>query len=66
METFLTVTEVAKRLRISRQAVHKAIKCGRFPYIKVGRLYRISENWFNDYLKNGGDKNAPCRDKADA
>ena len=56
MGTLLTVSEVAKRLKISRQSVHKAIQSGKFPYIKIGNLYRIDENWLKEYLINGGDK----------
>lgn len=55
MPEFLTVTEVSKRLRISRQAVHKGIQCGRFRAVRVGNLYRISSEWLDDYIKRGGD-----------
>ena len=55
MPDFLTVSEVADRLRISRQAVHKGIQCGRFPVVKVGNLYRISREWLDEYIKRGGD-----------
>lgn len=51
----LTVKEVAQILRISRQAVHKAIKAGRIKAVKVGRLYRINKKWFKNYLESGGD-----------
>lgn len=55
MPDLLTVTEVAHRLRISRQAVHKAIQCGRFPAVRVGNLYRIDREWLDEYIKRGGD-----------
>lgn len=53
----LTVKEVADILKISRQAVHKKIKKGELKTILVGKRYRISKDWFEDYLRNGGDKN---------
>lgn len=62
MPELLTVTEVAEKLRISRQAVHKGIQCGRFPAVKVGNLYRISQEWLEDYIKRGGDYGQSSRD----
>lgn len=58
MPDLLTVSEVADQLRISRQAVHKGIQCGRFPAVKVGNLYRISREWLEEYIKRGGDTGA--------
>lgn len=55
MPDLLTVSEVAERLRISRQAVHKGIQCGRFPAVRVGNLYRINKEWLEEYIKRGGD-----------
>lgn len=55
MPDLLTVTEVAHRLRVSRQAVHKGIQCGRFPAVRVGNLYRIRKEWLEEYIKRGGD-----------
>lgn len=52
----LTVKEVSDILKISRQAVHKKIKKGELKTILVGKRYRISKEWFEDYLRNGGDK----------
>lgn len=62
MPELLTVTEVAEKLRISRQAVHKGIQRGRFPAVKVGNLYRISREWLEDYIKRGGDYGQSSRD----
>lgn len=55
MPEFMSVSEVANCLNISRQAVHKKIQSGEFPTVKVGRLYRIRKDWFMDYIKRGGD-----------
>ena len=58
MPDLLTVSEVADRLRISRQAVHKKIKSGDIPFVRVGKLYRISGTWLDEYIKRGGDTGA--------
>lgn len=55
MSDLLTVSEVAEALRISRQAVHKKIKSGDFPALRVGHLYRIRREWLDNYIKRGGD-----------
>ena len=52
----MTVTEVSKVLKVSRQAVCKAISEGRIKALKVGKRYRISKEWLEEYLRNGGDK----------
>ena len=53
----MTVKEVSKVLKVSRQAVCKAISEGRIKALKVGKRYRISKDWLEEYLKNGGDNN---------
>lgn len=51
----LTIKEVAEILRISRQAASKAISDGRIKSMKIGGQYRISREWLEQYIKNGGD-----------
>lgn len=53
---YMSVREVAKILGVSRQAICKAIKSGRIKAIRFGNLYKINKEWFEDYLRNGGDK----------
>ena len=56
MSNFLSVTDVAKILKISRQAVHKGIKAGRIEAVKIGSIYRISEDWLDNFINTGGNK----------
>jgi len=46
----LTVTEVAKMLRVSRQWVVKQIQDGNINAHRVGKLYRIEETEINRIL----------------
>lgn len=41
--TWLTVVEVAARLRVSRMTVYRLVHSGELPAAQVGRSYRISE-----------------------
>lgn len=52
---YMSVREAAKILGVSRQAICKAIKSGRIKAIRFGNLYKINKEWFEDYLRNGGD-----------
>jgi excisionase family DNA binding protein len=40
-EKLVTVTQAAKLLKITPAAIHKAIKRGRLPYIKLGGVFLI-------------------------
>jgi len=51
-EKMLTIEEVSKRLRVSRNTVINLIERGEIQnVIKVGRQYRIPESSFNEYLR---------------
>jgi len=51
-EKMLTIEEVSKRLRVSRNTVINLIESGEIQnVIKVGRQYRIPESSFNEYLR---------------
>ncbi|QBI56865.1 helix-turn-helix domain-containing protein [Streptomonospora litoralis] len=39
----LTVTEVARMLRLSKMTVYRMIHDGRLPAIRIGRAYRVPE-----------------------
>lgn len=52
----LTIKEVMKILRVSRQTVDRKIKNGTIETVKVGGQHRISKEWLEEYIKNGGDK----------
>jgi len=47
---FLTTTEVARLLKITRQAVWSRIKAGKIDYKKVGKQYAISDETIQHIL----------------
>ena len=48
---FLTVAEVAKRLRVSNMTVYRLVKSGQMAAVRVGRGYRIEESDVFRYLE---------------
>ena len=51
VETFLTVSEVARHLRVSNMTVYRLVNSGQLPAVRVGRGYRIRENDVRKYLE---------------
>lgn len=49
-EEFLTVSEVAKRLRVTRQAVYKWLEDGDLKGYKFGRIVRIPQRDFDRFV----------------
>jgi excisionase family DNA binding protein len=49
---FATVSEVARRLRVSNMTVYRLVKAGQLPAVRVGRGYRIREEDVLSYLEN--------------
>ena len=47
---FLTVAEVAARLRVSNMTVYRLIKGGELGALRVGKSYRIREDDIDRYL----------------
>jgi excisionase family DNA binding protein len=47
---FVTVAEVAGRLRVSNMTVYRLIQSGQLPAVRVGRSYRIREGDVDRYL----------------
>lgn len=41
-EEYLTIEEVAKRLKISTMTVYRMARNGQLPAVKIGRVWRIS------------------------
>jgi len=41
-EEFLTIDEVAKRLKVARSTVYRMAKEGKIPATKIGRVWRFS------------------------
>ena len=47
---FVTVAEVAGRLRVSNMTVYRLVQSGQLPAVRVGRSYRIRENDVDRFL----------------
>ena len=62
-DSFLTVKEVASRLRICRRTLEREIVAGRFPRpLRIGRSVRIPESDLHAYvesLKDGRSNSLP-------
>lgn len=48
---FLTVAEVATRMRVSKMTVYRLVHAGDLPAVRVGRSFRVPEEAVNDYLR---------------
>jgi len=51
-DKLVTVPEAAKLLNVTRAAVHKAIKRGRLPYLKLGGVFLIQRADLIQYRKS--------------
>ena len=49
---FLTVAEVAARLRVSNMTVYRLINAGQLPAARIGKSYRIRHGDVDTYLEN--------------
>jgi excisionase family DNA binding protein len=49
---FLTVAEVAAKIRVSKMTVYRLVHSGDLPAVRVGRSFRVSEEDVNEYLRN--------------
>ena len=47
---FLTATEAAERMRVSKMTVYRLIRSGRLPAVQIGKAYRVRERDLEDYL----------------
>lgn len=48
---FLTLDEVAQRMRVNRQTVYRMAQKGKLPATKFGRAWRFNRNKLDDYLE---------------
>lgn len=53
---FLTIDEVAEKLKVSRRTVYEWVRAGKLEAVKVGSLWRISEQALQDFLVKGNRK----------
>jgi excisionase family DNA binding protein len=48
---FLTVAEVAARMRVSKMTVYRLVHGGELPAVRVGRSFRVLEEDVDEYLR---------------
>ena len=49
--TFLTVAEVASKMRVSKMTVYRLVHNGELSAVRVGRSFRVPENAVQTYLR---------------
>lgn len=47
---FVTVAEVAARLRVSNMTVYRLVQSGQLPAVRVGRSYRLRQEDVDKFL----------------
>jgi excisionase family DNA binding protein len=50
--SFLTVAEVATKMRVSKMTVYRLVHNGELPAVRVGRSFRVPENAVQTYLQS--------------
>ena len=48
---FLTVAEVAERMRVSKMTVYRLVHSGEMPAVRFGRSFRVPEAAVEQYVK---------------
>ncbi|VXC30581.1 DNA binding domain-containing protein, excisionase family [Nocardioides sp. AX2bis] len=48
---FMTVAEVATRMRVSKMTVYRLLHGGDLPAVRVGRSFRVREEDVDEYLR---------------
>ena len=48
---FLTIAEVAAKMRVSKMTVYRLVHGGELPAVRVGRAFRVTEDDVNEYLR---------------
>jgi excisionase family DNA binding protein len=49
---FLTVAEVASKMRVSKMTVYRLVHSGELPAVRVGKSFRVPEKEVYSYLEN--------------
>jgi len=57
----LTLAQVATLLRLHRSTVYRMVKRGEIPAVKVGRVWRFSQDALDTWLSGGARRNAEPR-----
>lgn len=47
---FLTASEAAERMRVSKMTVYRLIRSGKLPAVQIGKAYRVREDDLEGYL----------------
>jgi excisionase family DNA binding protein len=47
---FLTASEAAERMRVSKMTVYRLIRAGKIPAVQIGKAYRVREDDLERYL----------------
>ena len=48
---FLTASEVAERMRVSKMTVYRLIRAGQMDAVRIGRGYRVREDALEKYIQ---------------
>ena len=48
---FLTVAEVAARMRVSKMTVYRLVHSGELEVVRVGRSFRVPDDAVQEYLR---------------
>lgn len=51
MQTYYTLEEVAKMLKVSKLTLYRAIKARKISYKKIGPAYRFTQNDIDKFLE---------------
>lgn len=49
---FLTVSEVASAMRVSKMTVYRLVHAGNLSAVRVGRSFRVPEKAVHEYLRD--------------
>ncbi len=55
---FLTASEAAERMRVSKMTVYRLIRSGKIPAVQIGKAYRVRETDLEQYLNSSYVKSA--------
>jgi excisionase family DNA binding protein len=58
---YLSVAEVAKRLRVSHMTIYRLVQNGEMDSIRVGRSFRIPESGYERYLVEHSGTREPAQ-----
>lgn len=47
---FLTASEAAERMRVSKMTVYRLIRSGKLPAVQIGKAYRVRDDDLEHYL----------------